>query len=195
MFMFCKVTETVGRTTPGLMWERCHHRQKNCCLKCCIFFRSVARKWKEVQADRAPAAELCWVTVLNLRLLNLTAGPDSGTEVWPSAWWHGTQLPVREGRSLLSSPLPVLFCIVIEVMTSISCQGGRNAPCDVQVFWSFAYIPLNHVSPSDTLVWGHGARERGHETDRQTAVALVQGDKSTHPATHMYTNPSLCYHY
>lgn len=43
-----------------------------------------------------------WVTVL----LNSSAGPDSGTEVWPSVWWHGILLPVRNDSPPLLSLYP-----------------------------------------------------------------------------------------
>lgn len=108
-------------------------------------------KLKERQTVGAAAADLLhWVTMLNLRLLNLTAGPDSGTEVRPSAWRHGALLTIRRDSLpfLLSSALSH-FSHLIQV-------------CLVQcVLPVLLYIWLIDGLPQVTVYYFH--RLSGHE--------------------------------
>ena len=88
--------------------------------------RSVETNLKEGQTDRQIDRQTADTPVsdkLNLRLPNLTMGPDSGTEVWPSAWRHGTLLPIsRDSLPFLLSPALFLFshlghcCLVQHVL-------------------------------------------------------------------------------
>lgn len=126
-------------------------------------------KLQQRQTDRVTAAQyqyIQWVTTLNLRLLNLTTGPDSGIEVWPSAWRHGILLPIRSDSLpfLLSSlshfPHLIHFCLVQHVLPFLRCTvcGWLMDDCRSEFITSTGSLDMDttHPIPTSSSSWlGH----------------------------------------
>lgn len=108
--------------------------------------RSAEKKLKEWQAKWQQLI-FQWVTMLNLMLLNLTAGPDSDMEVWSSAWRH-SQGAAKYRHLLLAFPLlpfhfflcsPVLFNVRADEWPTVyyfhrHCRYGPTSPPSTTAF-------------------------------------------------------------
>lgn len=99
------------------------------------------------------------VTKLNLSLLNLTAGPDSGTEVWPSAWRHDTLLPIRRDslpfpRLLSSLTFPISFTFVLYNMFYLFCDtsGWLMDCCGSDFITSTGFLDMDTTHPTLLLL-------------------------------------------